>query len=1040
MKRTYLLCVLGLLMNVLSAQIKITGEVYDGTLSEPIIGATIIQKYQPTNGTITDIEGRFSLTISDTATVEISYLGFDSEILKLQPGKSNYVINLYENAVQLDNVVVTAFGIEKDKKAAGFSFTEINGEDLNTAKDLNVTSQLVGKVAGLEVTKPSNGPGGSTRINIRGLAQLDGDNKPLIIVDGIIMDNSNFNSAGVFGGRDTGDGLSAINADDIENITVLKGLSATALYGSRGANGALIITTKLGKKSKGIGVEFTSNYVVEQVAILPNYQEEYGQGANGEKPTNQETAYNNWESWGAKLDGVDTPIFNGSSLPYAAVGQDDLRSFYQAGNTWTNNLAISGGTEKLNSRVSVFHTSNEGIIPNSTYLKYGINTNLSYKPIEKLTLSGKVNLITEDAKNRVNLTDTPSNPSKYFTIAPANLPQSVFEQTRDENGDPIYWSNNPFTLSPYWGINENPNNDVKKRVLAFGSAKYELFDWLSAQCRVSTDQSRQEYLNVEVDGTQHNMPGSIFLDTFRVRETNFDFLLSAAKPITENIGLQVNAGATRTNRSQEQNSIRGSEFIETQIAELSNMNIVRDGIITTSQSRINGLFANATVSINNYLYVEGSIRQDYFSVLTNPNLDDNDNTSLYGAGSLSFILSDAIKTKEWLSFAKIRVGYGVTGFGQINPYTQVQTYIASNDPKDQNGVLLPIGNIEDKDGAVNPRLRPSRTTAFEIGADLIFFENRVGLDISYYDQITVDHIFGNPLPASSGYNKFTLNAGEVSNKGVELLLNLTPIKKESFTWRTSFNFAKNINRVVKLNEGIDQLNFGPDRTFSANIVAQVDGNIGDIWGNVYDRNEQGDIIHDDAGLPQIAAEREILGNFNPDWYGGITNIFSCKNFTFSFLIDTKQGGEILSTTSSFGYLFGRHIKSLPGRENADFEITGVGVSSDGETPNTTAARLDDYYERISSISEENVYDATYVKLRQMTFGYNFSARQLEKLKFIKGLNLSLVGRNLFFFSNGLDELGLDPESIYSASTDNLGLEYASLPSTRSFGFNLNVKF
>jgi len=1040
MKGIYIICFLSLMTTTLIAQKTITGEVYGGLEKEPIIGATVIHKYKSGIGTITDIDGKFSLNVPDTATIEISYLGYVSEIAKIQTDQDNYIINLFEDAVELDRVVVTAFGIEKDKKAAGFSFTEVDGEELNTAREVNVAAQLVGKVAGLDITKPSNGPGGATRIVLRGLSQFTGENRPLIVIDGIITDNSNLNAAGKFGGRDSGDGLSALNPDDIENITVLKGLSSTVLYGSRGANGALIITTKSGQKNKGIAIEYTSNFVTDRVALLPNYQQEYGQGALGMKPVSQQDAFDNWESWGAKLDGSDTPIFNGSTLPYSAAGQDDIRSFYQTGNTLSNNLSFTAGNKKITTRTSIFHLSNNGIVKNAKYLKYGLNYNMSYKPIAKLTLTGKLNMIQEESQNRTNLTDNPSNPAKYFVIAPANLPQSVFEQTRNENGQPIYWSNNPFTLSPYWGIKENPNEDVKKRIIALGSAKYDISDWLSAQIRVSTDQSKHDFFNVEVDGTQHNMPGSVFLDTFNVIETNYDFILSMDKPINDNLGIQANAGATRNDRSRQRSSLQGSSFIETQIAEISNMDIVREGIEEISKSRINALFANATLSVNNYLYLEGSIRQDFFSVLTNPNDPSNSkNSVLYGGGSLSFILSDAIKTYRWLSFAKLRLGYGVAGFGQIEPYSQVATYITSTDPKDYNGTVIPVANING-DAAVNPFLQPSRTTAFEVGADLRFLNNRLGLDISYYDQVTDNHILPNPLPSSTGYNSFTFNAGEIRNYGVEVLLNATPIQQKTFSWKASFNYAKNINIVNKINDGIDQIVGDDDRSSSANIVSQVGGNIGDIWGTVYDRNKQGLIIHDEAGLPQIADDREILGNFNPDWYGGLTNTLIYRNLTFSFLIDTKQGGEILSTTSSFGYFYGRHVNTLPGRDNPDFTIIGEGVSNDGETPNTTAAQLDTYYERLSVVAEQNIYDASYVKLRQVTLGYNFTESQLIKLKFIKGINISLVGRNLFFFRNGLDELGIDPESIYAATGAGIGFEYAALPSTRSFGFNLKVKF
>ena len=1022
----------------LHSQSNIRGKIIDSVSGEPIIFANIYEAEGGAN-TETNLDGEYSLIVSDTATVIVSYVGYKPYQFKVVPGVQVYDIKLQSEAVDLENVVVTAFGIEKDKKAAGFAFTEVGGDELNQAREISVASQLVGKVAGLEITKPSNGPGGATRISIRGLAQF-GNNSPLIIIDGIIIDNTNANTAGLFGGRDSGDGLTALNPDDIENITVIKGLSATALYGSRGANGALVITTKSGGKRKGVGVEFSSNFSTDQVTILPNYQEEYGQGANGLKPTSQQEAFDNWRSWGARLDGSETPIFNGETLPYSPVGQDDIGEFYDVGQTFTNTLGLTAGNDKINTRTSFTYINNKSIVPRSTYEKLAANINLSYSPINKLSFDAKINLIQENADNRTNLTDNPSNPAKYFTIAPANLPQSVFESTRDEAGEPIYWSNNPFTLSPYWGINENINSDQKNRIITSGSARYEILDWLSATFRASTDRSRQDFLNVEIDGTQHNIPGSIFLDTVNIRENNLDFLLSADKPIHENLGIQLNFGLTRNDRFLERNGLVGLEFLESRLIDITNTNILRQSNPNIARSRINAIFANMTVSINNFLYVEASIRQDYFSVLTNPLFpDESDNSSLYGGGSLSFILSDAVALPKWVSFAKFRFGLGSVGLADVAPHSQFNTFILSTDPKEVESGTLPIANING-DRAANPFLRPSRTVSTEYGVDFRFFKNRLGIDFAYYNQVTSDHILPNPLPASSGFNTFTQNAGEVRNRGIELLLNISPVRTAKFKWDASINFARNRNTVVSLNDDVDQLNFGADRTFSANIIAQVGGQIGDIWGNVYDRNEAGQIIHDENGLPQIAENREILGNFTPDWSGGITNTFTYDNFSLSFLIDAKQGGEILSTTSSFGYLFGRHVLSLEGRDSEDFTIVGAGVGADGVTTNTEAAKLDTYYERLSNITEINVYDASFIKLRQLTVGYTFKKATLEKLKIIKGLNLSLVGRNLLFFENGLDELGLDPEAIYTATGTDFGIEYSALPSTRSIGINLKVTF
>lgn len=1019
----------------LAAQTNITGTVTSA--GELLIGATVFEEGTE-NGTLTDLDGRYQLTVSPNATLKIEYLGYITQSIAVA-GQNIVNIELKENSYQLKNVIVTAFGIEKEKKATGFAYSEIGGDELNKAREVTVAAQLIGKVAGLEITKPSNGPAGSTRIIIRGLSQLSGDNRPLIVIDGIPVDNTNARSAGLYGGRDSGDGFSSINPDDIENITVLKGPSASALYGSRGGNGVVLITTKKGTKRKGIGIEYTSNYTTEKAFVLPNFQEEYGQGANGQKPTTQQEAFDNWRSWGAKLDGSPTPIFNGDELPYSAVGQDDIRDYYQRGNTWTNSLSFAGGNEVISSRLSLSQLTNSSIVPNASYDRYTANFNIKAKVFKKISLEGKANYAFEKADNRTDLTDNPGNPSKYFTIAPANLPHDVFEKTRDENGDPIYWSQNPFTLSPYWGPFENQNYDNKGRFLGLLSARWEIIKGLSILGRVGTDESEHRFFNTEIDGTQYLTQGAILEDTIQVRERNFDIIANYNNKITNKIDFDINAGATRTNQYRSRFGEQGNGFIIPQLAELSNLTNVFDIPKTETKSRINALFATTSVSFNDYLYLEGSIRKDYFSVLTNPrDAQNSDNSVLYASGSLSFILSDAIKAPDWLSFAKLRMGYGTSGFGQIRPYSQILVYNIDVEPKQLPNGEVSFGNIRN-DNFVNPELKPSLTTAFEFGVDLKFIDSRFGIDFTVYRQNTNEHIFDNPLPSSTGFNRILINAGEVQNQGIELSLNASIIRTKDFEWALNFNYAKNENKIISLNGDLTQLNYGPDRTFSAEIVATNGGNIGDIWGNVYARNDAGEIIHVD-GLPQIAEDREVLGNFTPDWYGGLTSTFSYKNLSLSFLIDTKQGGKILSTTSSFGYLFGRHINSLEGRDSPDFTIVGKGVDADGISPNTTPANITDFYERLSTITEENVYDASYIKFRQLSISYSLNKKWLEKTKFIQGVTVSLVGRNLFFISNGLGEIGLDPESIYTATGGDVGIEYAALPATRSYGINLNVKF
>jgi TonB-linked SusC/RagA family outer membrane protein len=1013
-----------------------SGSVTDAGTSETLIGVTLKNKIT-NEGTASDVEGGFSVSGKPGETIEVSYIGYQTKSILLGD-ETTLSIQLEAVANDLDEVIVTAFGLEKAKKASGFSFTEVSGEELTTAREVTLGAQLIGKVAGLEITKPSNGPAGSTRIIIRGISQFSGDNRPLIVIDGIPADNTNIASAGLFGGRDTGDGLSGLSPDDIENITVLKGPSAAALYGSRAGNGVLLVTTKKGISRKGLGVEISSNFVSEDVALVPAYQQQYGQGANGLKPTTQQEAFDNWRSWGARLDGSEYVAFNGETLPYSAVGRDDQRNFYQRGQTFTNTVALSGGTEKISSRLSISRLDNKGIIPNNSYARNTILLTTTAKIHPKITLSGKANYIVEEADNRTDLTDNPSNPSKYFTIGPANLPQSIFQRTRDDTGAPIFWSNNPFTLSPYWGPNEQLNADEKTRTLGYVSARYEILDWLSLQGRAAIDDTVHDFLGVSAVGTQFAPEGSIFRQNYRIKERNFDFILSATPNILEEFDFEVNLGATRTDRSNSRSEASGSRFINPGFISINNLAVRNPGTFNFSSFRLNGLFANTAVGYKDFLYLDLSARQDFFSVLTNPRIPEESNNVIgYGSGALSFVFSEISTLPKEFTFGKLRLGYGTSGFGQISPYSQLPTYTIGSIPKETPAGNVPLANIG-SDQFVNPSLEPSRTTSIEIGTDLRFFRNRLGIDFTWYRQRTDRHIFPSPLPASTGFTSYQINAGEVQNQGIELLINGDIIQTSNWNWNASVNFTRNRNEVISLNEGTDQLNLGVDRLFSSNIVAEVGGQIGDIKGNVYQRNDAGLIVHDDDGLPIIAEERQVLGNFTPDWYGGITNTISFKGISFSFLIDAKQGGEILSTTSGFGYLFGTGKRTLEGRDSPDFLIVGQGVNEQGE-PNTKGARIDDYYGRVSAIAAENVWDASYIKLRQITLGYQLSPKLLSKLPFT-GATISVVARNVLFFQNGLDELGLDPESIYTANGGDVGIEYASLPSTRTFGANLNLKF
>jgi len=664
------------MLSYLPGQKVITGTVTSSD-DAPIIGAVVLELGSD-NGTTTDINGQYSISVSENAVLRFSYLGYISQEIEIDD-QAILDVAFIENAIQLDDIVVTAYGIEKDKKAAGFSFSEINGDELTQAKEVSVAAQLTGKVAGLEVTKPSNGPTSATRIVIRGVSSFGGSDGPLIVIDGIPVNNTNISSGGLYGGRDSGDGFNSLNPDDIENITVLKGPAASSLYGARAGSGVVLITTKKGNLQKGIGVEYSTNFTTEEVTILPKFQQEYGQGANGQKPQNQQESFENWRSWGGKLDGSPITIFNGEVIPYSSPGEEDIRSYYKRGNTWTNNLSLTGGNKFFNTRVSLSKLTNQGIIPNTSYDRYTSNINLKVNATKRISFDSKLNYSYEKADNRTNLTDNPSNPAKYFIVGPNNLPQSVFKNTRDDSGNPIYWSNNPFTLSPYWGPQESLNSDDKNRIIAYLSGRWEILDGLSIQGRMATDQSTQNFFSAEIDGTQFRPEGVMFIDTVSFQERNFDLIANYNNQINPKFGLEINTGATRTNFTNKSKGAIGSGYIISQLSELSNMTNVFTKAPLTRRSRINALFTTATLSYSDYLYLDASVRKDYFSVLTNPrDVENSENSVLCGSGSLSFILSDALNVPSWLSYAKLRLGYGTSGsINQIQPYTLLPNYLIS---------------------------------------------------------------------------------------------------------------------------------------------------------------------------------------------------------------------------------------------------------------------------------------------------------------------------------------------------------------------------
>ena len=1042
MKKTLLsICFMVLLGVTARGQSTVTGNVTDAEDGTPLPGVTVLEK-GTSNGAVTDVDGNYRINLTkNNAVLVLQYLGFATA--EYTVGNQSVIdVALEPDILQLGEIVVTAYGIEKSRKSLGYSTSKVGGEELVQAKEVSFTSQLQGKVAGLDITKPTTGPAGSSRITIRGLSSLGGANQPLIVIDGVPIDNTNLSSGGLFGGVDTGDGLSAINQDDIESIDVLKGASAGTLYGERGANGVVIITTKKGTAGEGVRVDINSNYTIDEAAIFPRFQRLYGQGANGRLTTTAEEAIDNPGSWGPQFnESLSAVYFDGETRPYVDAGEDDIKNFYENGSTLTNSVAISGGGENYTARLSMSNVDHSGVVPNSQYDRYTANI-LTTLNLNKFSMEMKANWVNEEALNRTNLSDFPTNPGKTFTFLPANISVDMLRRTRDpNNNDPrtnaIAWSNNGFVINPFWGSNESVQEDHKQRFIGYLSAAYQFTDWLNLKLRVSRDYTNHDYFIIEQIGSEFRLEGGLSQLNYEVNDNTLDALLNYNDRFGDNFGLNVNVGMVSNRRSRFQYQVSGTDFIVPFKLAINNLaNINPGNFQTVSRIETNAIYATALFDYKGYLFLEGSVRNDWYSTLTNPlDPEGSDNTALYGSGSLSFVFTDVFDiAPNVLSSGKLRATYGTAGSANISPFGLLLTYAVEGIPYDGRSGSVSLGRVnENRFPSVN--LEPEITRTLELGTELNFFNNRMNLDFTYYRQSTINQLLPVSVSQSSSFSEFLVNAGDVENTGIEAVLGGRPVKTTDFAWDVSLNFTRNRNEIVELAENLNNLSGEPAR-FGANVRNTVGGQVGDMYGTVFERDEAGNIVHNENGLPIIAQEREFIGNFNPDWFGGITNTLTYKNFSLGFVIDTKQGGEIYSLTSALSYGNGKHINTVRGRENPLFEILGEGVNENGEV-NNNYARLDDYYGTIGGVAEENTYDASFIKLRQVTLGYTLPQSLLSNAG-IRSARISLTARNLFFIQNGLSEIGLDPEAVYNAGTS--GFEYSSLPGLRSYGVNINLSF
>ncbi len=1014
----------------------VSGTVTAAEDGAPLPGVTVLIK-GTTTGTSSDVDGNYLLNLGGTdvenAVLVFSFVGYRSEEI-LVGNKSVIDVQMATDVSQLDEVVVTAFGIEQDKKSLGYSVTELEGKDFTESRTINLGSALAGKVAGVNVTPPASGAAGSTRVLIRGGSSLTGNDQPLYVVNGIPIDNSNLGAAGLWGGNDNGDGLSSLNPDDIENLSVLKGATASALYGSRASNGVILITTKSGKEGS-LQVTFNSNFTVDRVNDLTEFQNQYGYGQNGLKPTTQESALANGQnSWGARLDGSNVVQFDGVERPYSDLGEG-LNDFYRTGHTWTNTLGLSGGTQKMNYRVSLSDLDNKDIVPNSGYDRRMLNANLG-GDFGKLEAKITVQYSREDAKNRPRLSDSPGNANATVLMKTPAVSFESLKGTTDklgarEDGYELMHQGNTFAQNPYWAAYQYERIDEKDRIMGNAQLKFNITDWLYVQGRIGTDVISVDFRNVaEPYGTAYRPLGQMYEEERKIREDNADFFVGVIKDFGA-FDIDVLLGANRMRRSNKYTQVGGVNLVIPFFHSVNNVNPDnRNFTYDFEEWGINSVFGSANFAYNDYLFLNVTGRRDHFSTLS-----EDDNDIFYPSVGLSYVLSEMVQLPTVITFAKLRGSWAQVGGGIPDPYL-LNTYYNILPASLGGGIRGNIANTS----IPNSTLKPYVTTEFEFGADLRFFNNRLGIDIAYYNRVTEDNILATTISRSSGFGTTLINVGELSNKGIELLVQGTPVATRNFSWDVSFNMANNISEAISLGtnaagEPIETLNLDQARTLQEQIRHEVGQPLGLIAGYTH-KTINGQKVYDANGYPVRSDEYEILGEGRQPFSAGLNNSFKYKNFNLDVLIDMRSGGSMYSGTNVIAYAFGMHEETLPGRENG-LTVSGVDVDGNPLTVEIPAENMAAYYGRYNDITEYFVYNASFAKLRQLSVGYTFPTSLLANTP-ISNATISFVGRNLLLLWS--DVPNVDPESTYTANSGSQGLEYFALPPVRSYGFNLSVTF
>ena len=1005
-----------------NAQASVRGTVTSSD-GEPIIGANVIE-LGSNNGTVTDLDGNYQLKVGLNAILEFTYTGYVSQ--KFTVGNQTLINVTLAEGVALSEIIVTALGISRERKSLSYAAQTIQGGQLTQVRDANFVNTLQGKVAGLVVTSASSGVGGATRVNLRGNRSIQSSNNALFVVDGVPVDNSTPGQVGNdFGGYNGSDGVANINPDDIESINVLKGAAASVLYGSRAANGVILITTKKGSDG-AISVDVNSGAQFDAPLTLPHLQNEYGQGNGGVFGARASA------SWGPKMN--NQAVIDWTGKAQGMVPQpNNISDFFQIGSSFNNSVGIKGGTDKVQSYFSFTNNQTAGVVPGNTLDRNTINLRISTNLSKKFSTDAKVTYVNQILNNKLRSGEESSEVMNLYKT-PRSIRIEDMQNYESEAGVPTYWTSSSIYMNPYWTINRTSADEERTRTTGLVSATYQINDDIKVLARVSLDQYTDKGENTFYNNTLlFAWLGGTYQKSFRqVQERNSELLLIGNKKLNNKVKLSYTFGVADVARKSDFTQTSANGLL---VPNKFDLGFARNLAVGTGfiERDLQSVFGSVQVSLNDYLYFDVTARNDWSSTLPAPH------SYFYPSLGLTAVLSDMVELPSFISFAKLRGSYTRVG-NDAAPYLLTQTYSFS-----QGGV----GGFINRDATqAFGELKPELTTSLEFGFDGRFFDNRIGLDVTFYKTNSINQLLSLPLAPASGFSNQYINAGDIENSGVELTLTGSPIKKNDLTWDVMLNYARNVNAIVALHPDIKQTFISSGFVRTAGVLVKEGGAYGDLYADGWARTPSGQLIMDGAGKPLVSSTQEYLGNFNPKFTLGLNNAFSFGKIRLNVLVDARIGGVMTSGSDASLAFDGSSAITTAYREGG-WVLPGVTLSNNEYIPNTYPINAETFWTTVSkgrySWGQVFTYDATNVRIREAAVGYDITINS----QYVKKATLSIVARNLFFLAKGnaiIDIPGIPTRKMWFDPDVNLGagnyqgVEFGTLPSSRSIGLNLSLSF